>query len=36
MQSDIVMARRNLLKAIVASGAGATLAGCSKGHGSTA
>jgi len=31
MQSDIVMARRNLLKAMVALGAGATLAGCSKG-----
>lgn len=31
MQSDIVMGRRNLLKAMVALGAGATLAGCSKG-----
>ena len=31
MQSDVVMARRNLLKAMVALGAGATLAGCSKG-----
>jgi LmbE family N-acetylglucosaminyl deacetylase len=31
MQSDIVMARRNLLKAMVALGADATLAGCSKG-----
>jgi DMSO/TMAO reductase YedYZ molybdopterin-dependent catalytic subunit len=31
MQSDIVMGRRNLLKAMVALGTGATLAGCSKG-----
>jgi hypothetical protein len=31
VQSDIVMARRNLLKAMVALGVDATLAGCSKG-----
>jgi len=31
MQSDILMARRNLLKAMVAFGASAMLAGCSKG-----